>query len=359
VRKLQIMTKKAFCLTTGLVSTFTTSFTSTQIVCAKGPKDDLYKKCIENIIAYWIGQKHITKGTLIQIRKFMGENRRKELGQVLTELCAPEHLEKYVKTLFNMKEYTLPILFQDLSEVYECSTLSMSPLMGADCRTMSCYVLLFLRKIGVEKSYMMAFRDENLRFRDAVIYAIEEKGEENWYVCDMEAANSLALLEYIREGLDKDITNNDLIKKNIMFPLIDYVKERVKNDPVCLVFDDTKGEQIIGEDGYTDEYWLLGEFINLMCKKEYQNKFFIRNLTENERNLLNESILNFDKISDAPFRIFERQRDSKKNSLLRFYDDKSDFNFVIGCGCGKLYSLKDEASNKDYENVLFVPKMSN
>lgn len=352
------MTKKAFYLTTGLVSSFTTSFTSTQIVCAD-PKDDLYKQCIKNIIAYWIDQKHITNDKLEQIRKFMGEGKLEELGQVLTKLCAPEHLEKYVKTLFNMKTYTLPMLFQDLSEVYECSTLAMSPLMGADCRTMSCYVLRFLRKIGVEKSYMMAFRDEELRFRDAVIYAIEEEGEENWYVCDMEAANSWALSEYIREGLNKDIANNDLIKKNIMFPLIDYVKERVKNNPVCLVFDDTKGEQIIGEDGYTDEYWLLGEFINLMCKKEYQNKFFIRNLTENERNLLNESVPNFNKISDAPFRIFERQRYSKKNSPLRSYDGKLDLSFVPGYGWGRLYSLKDEASNKNYENVLFVPKMSN
>ena len=64
---------------------------------------------------------------------------------------------------------------------------------SVDCRVVSSHVLGFLRSKDV-KSYIMNFNTtKEAESHDVVIYAVSEKGKENWYVCDMEQARAKAL----------------------------------------------------------------------------------------------------------------------------------------------------------------------
>ena len=229
---------------------------------------------------------------------------------------------------------------------------------------MSCYVLDFLRKKNV-KSYLMVHNGiDGGGTRDAVIYAVKEKGEENWYVCDMEAYSCKNLISRIYGDFSsKRFGNNSPLK----CPLVDYVKNVAENNITCRVYvDEMLQGQIVGKDGYTDEYWLLGKFIKEKCEKNFQNKCLIKTLTEEEKGSLTEKSAMFfiDGVvhgnvrnmlfasGNAPFRIFERQEGPRlNNNLLDGIGNKDPKNFLY-------YSLVDEVNNKVYEDAFAMEKMA-
>lgn len=141
-------------------------------------------------------------------------------------------------------------------------------------------------------------------------------------------------------------------------PLIDYVKDYVA-DFNCFVFDDTVGKDVIGEKEYTDEYWLLGEFIKQNCTEEYQKKFLVDRLTKDEALMLDSGIKNITSLNLLPFRLYERQKNYSE-CLGTFYNcEKNDLTFWPQQNqYFRFYSLRDESKEKSYENAIAMPQFS-
>ena len=357
------MHKKSFYLIPGVVGTFATSFVGSQSVFANleaivksydfnkpDIQDELVKNCEENMEKYWDLRFATFWESKVQEYKELGKE--EEIGKLLNVLCDPKNSLNYLNELVKDKKYKLSDINNFFSSRFEESL--KDPKINADCRAMSCYVLDFLRKKNV-KSYLMVHNGSDGGNRDVVIYAVKEKDEENWYVCDMEAYSCENLISRIYGDFSsKRFGNNGPLK----CPLVDYVKNVAENNVTCRVYvDEMLQGQIVGKDGYTDEYWLLGKFIKEKCEKKFQDKCLIKSLTKEEEDSIQQFLKIYGRIlgyvrdmrplvKSTPFRIFERQEGPLlDNNLL---DPK---NFLY-------YSLVDEVNNKVYEDAFAMEKMA-
>lgn len=367
------MNKKSFYLIPCVVGTFATSFVGSQSVFANleaivksydsskpDIQDELVKNCEESIKKYW--DLRLNSDLKEKMMEYKELGKEEEIGKLLNVLCDPKNSLNYLNELVRFEKYKLSDINNFFSSRFEESLKDTK--INADCRAMSCYVLDFLRKKNV-KSYLMVHNGSDGGTRDAVIYAVKEKDEENWYVCDMEAYSCSNLLARIYGSFSsKRFGESGPLK----CPLKDYVKKVAEKDMTCRVYvDEMLQGQIVGKDGYTDEYWLLGKFIKEKCEKNFQNKCLLKTLTEEEKGSITEKSAMFFidgfvvhgnvrnmlfASGNAPFRIFERQEGPLlDNNLLDGIGNKDPKNFLY-------YSLVDEVNNKVYEDAFAMEKLA-
>lgn len=313
-------------------------------------QDELVKHCLADIKKYW--DLHIS--ILLKGDKKISDDQK--LDKLMRILGNSEDVDKFLDGLIQKKECTLPKLNKKFQEYYDLAMKDKSK--RVDCRIVSSHVLSFLRSKNI-KSYVMSFETElgNVS-HDVVIYAVLEKGEENWYVCDMENAKSTALKILLLKGLNENLFEINEIVNLLKYPLIDYVNDYVPSFE-CFIYDDTVGNDIIGKSGYTDEYWILGEFVKKNCTKEYQKKFLVDKLTSEERSLLDADICNISYLEKLAFRPYERQNGPIGKSGLFYNKEKTDLTFLPQLNqYGRFYSLKDALTGKNYENVIYMLQQS-
>lgn len=361
------MYKKSFYLIPGTIGVFATSFVGSQNVFANleaivksydanNPdiQDELVKNCEENIKKYW--DLRFSPDLQNKAREYKEQGKEEEIDELVRNLCDPKDSLDYLNDLVGLGKYKLLDINNFFSSRFEKSL--EDPKVGADCRAMSCHVLDFLRKKNV-KSYLMVHNETDGGTRDVVIYAVKEKDEENWYVCDMEGYSTLHLVGRI---YDDNSYSSKLYGANgpLRCPLVDYIKSVAENDIMFRVYvDEESCGETVGKDGYTNEYWLLGEFIKNKCEKKFQDKCLIRSVTEDEKYVMQNSIKLYNGhsivdarnmfflLKDIPFRILVRQKGQVfKNNLLK--DPK---NWLY-------YSLVDEVNNKVYYDAFAIKKMA-
>ena len=362
------MKKRILYLNAGLLGTTFVSFCGGQSALANPPKaivksddanipdmqDELADHCLEDIVNYW----QLRIGYLVKNggRKYTKE----QLDKLTNTLCSSKDVDDFWKSLIKEKKYTLPELNNKFSEYYDLAMKDKAK--RVDCHVVSCHVLKFLRTQDI-KSYMMHFETSKANVsHDTVIYAVLENGEENWYVCDMEQARCEALKIFLQKGLDENLLRDSIVTNFLKMPLIDYVKKYVP-DFRCNIFDDTVGKDIVGELGYTDEYWLSGEFVKQKCTKEFQEKFLIDELKPEEILLLEAgfqaglSVVN--SLPNLPFRLFERQKGPMDSSGRLYNSEKNELTFYKPFGkYGRLYSLSDKLKKITYSDAIFIPQLS-